>query len=293
MKKLIILLLTLALFGCSSTTLKLTKEAKNGISLTAGAEFDPSTLVEVKEGADVNYELAGDKYVITSGEEIQEVPVTYELMEVDGTLPVDLSKFYSDSSKLAKVSYVFNEDETVMTVTDENGEPYSFDVPVHVYYPSYTIADNIEIDTYVGYDINDFVTVDEDVAVTAELDEENSVLNITLTKNNWSVNESKEVVLTNSNPYPMKFSSLYMYSGGIEFPAKGQYITILSDTNAEGYFAPTGEKWDVAVSGNTFDDSKTTTGGSKRSFRIDGDYLYDHLDYNGPGTYFLYKRVYE
>lgn len=289
MKKLIILLLTLVLVGCSSATLKLTSEAKNGVSLTAGAEFDPATLVDVKEGTEVNYELNGNKYIITSGEEVEEVPITYELMEIDGTLPVDLSVFYSDSDKLAKATYVFNEDETVMTVTDENG---SFDVPIHVNYPSYTIVDNIEIDTYVGYDINDFVTADEGVEITSTLDEENSTLNITLIKNNWIVNETKEATLTNSSPYPMKFESVYMYSGGIKFDAPGEYLTILSDTEAIGEYPPTGERWNIKVSGNTFSDNADGRDGN-RSFRIEGDYLYDWLDYNGPGTYVLYKRVYE
>lgn len=289
MKKLIILLLTLLLVGCSSSTLKLTSEAKNGITLTAGSNFDPTTLIEAKEGTEVNYELAGNKYIITSGEDVKEVPITYELMEIDGTLPVDLSIFYSNSAKLAKASYVFNEDETVMTITDENG---SFDVPVHVNYPSYTIADNIEIDTYVGYDINDFVTADEGVTVTAELDEENSVLNITLTKNDWTANEVKEATLTNSSPYPMKFESVYMYSGGIEFYSPGEYLTILSDSEAVGEYPPTGDRWNIKVSGNTFSDNLGGRDGN-RSFRIEGDYLYDWLDYNGPGTYVLYKRVYE
>lgn len=289
MKKLIILLLTLVLVGCSSTTLKLTSEAKNGISLTAGAEFDPATLVDAKEGAEVNYELAGNKYIITAGEEVEEIPVTYELMEIDGTLPVDLSVFYSDSAKLAKATYVFNEDETIMTVTDENG---SFDVPIHVNYPAYTIADDIEIDTYVGYDINDFVTADEDIEITSTIDEENSTLNITLTKNNWTVNETKEVTLTNSSPYPMKFETLYMYSGGIKFDSPGEYLTILSDTEAIGEYPPTGERWNIKVSGNTFSDNEDGRDGT-RSFRIEGDYLYDWLDYNGPGTYVLRKRVYK
>lgn len=289
MKRLIILLLTLILAGCSSATLKLTSEAKNGVSLTAGAEFDPATLVDVKEGTEVNYELDGNKYIITAGEEVEEVPITYELMEIDGTLPVDLSVFYSDSTKLAKASYIFNEDETIMTVTDENG---SFDVPIHVNYPTYTITDNIEIDKYIGYDINDFVTADEGVEITSTIDEENSILNITLTKNNWTVNETREATLTNSSPYPMKFETLYMYSGGIKFDSPGEYITILSDSEAVGEFLPTGERWDIKISGNTFSDNLLERNGN-RSFRIEGDYLYDWLDYNGPGTYVLRKRVYE
>lgn len=294
MKKLITLLLALALFGCSSTTLKLTNDAKNGVSLTAGVEFDPSTLVEVKEGTEVNYELAGNKYVITTGEEIEEVPVTYELMEIDGTLPVDLSKFYSDSSKLAKVSYVFNEDETVMTVTDENGEPFSFDVPIHVYYPSYIIADNIEIDTYVGYNINDFVTADEGVEITSTLDEENSVLNITLTKNDWSVNESKEVILSSSSPYPMKFVSRYAWNG-TELPFDGKYkFTFNSPTDVEAWSAYIGN-FDVTVDGDVMTDEYEAC-----KFKIEGDKMYYCIGGLGrgverdvPGSYYYLERVYE
>lgn len=144
MKKTVILSLALVLVGCSSKAVKLTSEAKKGIFLTPGADFNPTGLVDVKEAIEVNFELVGNKYIVTADDSTLEVPVTYELMEIDGTLPVDLSKFYSDASRLNKVSYVFNEDKTIMTITDENDEqPFSFNVPVHVYYPSYTIADNI------------------------------------------------------------------------------------------------------------------------------------------------------
>lgn len=293
MKKLIILLLVLILVGCSSSTLKLTNEAKNGITLTAGSNFDPTTLIEAKEGTEVNYELAGNKYIITSGEDVKEVPITYELMEIDGTLPVDLSIFYSDSAKLAKATYVFNDDETVMTVTDENG---SFDVPVHVNYPTYTIADNIEIDTYIGYDINDFVTADEDVEITSELDEENSTLNITLTKNYWTVNETREVTLTNSSPYPITYRSMYMYNG-LRFDGTEQTYTFIDETHILAHSDYDGSDWSITVENDTLIDDED---GYKRSFYIEGDYLYDYVDglnrgaqKNVPGSYYLFQRVYE
>lgn len=288
MKRLIVLLLTLMLAGCSS--IKLTNEAKNGVSLTAGAEFDPATLVDVKEGTEVSYELAGNKYIITSGEETKEVPITYELTEIDGTLPVDLSIFYSDSTKLAKASYVFNEDETVMTVTDENG---SFDVPVHVNYPSYTIADNIEIDTYVGYDINDFVTADEGVEITSTIDEENSTLNITLAKNNWTVNETREATLTNSSPYPIAYSSLYMYNG-LRFDAPNQYYVFLSDNTAFGFHTDMDDKWACTYDANMMHCDHM----GDSSYYFEGDYFYNNVNElnrgatkNVPGSYFLYEKV--
>lgn len=291
MKKLIILLLTLVLVGCSSATLKLTSEAKNGVSLTAGAEFDPATLVDAKEGTEINYELAGNKYIITSGDKKEEVPVTYELMEIDGTLPVDLSVFYSDSAKLAKATYVFNDDETVMTVTDENG---SFNVPIHVNYPTYTIADNIEIDTYIGYDINDFVTADEGVEIASELDEENSSLNITLSKNNWSVNETKEVTLTSSSPYPMTFVSRYGWNG-VMLPFDGIYkFTFNSETDIVTWSAYTG------IFNSRIEDDIIITDYEACKFKIDGDKMYYCIDglgrgpeRNVPGSYYYLERVYE
>ena len=211
MKK-IIAMMTVALLmtACSSKLMTL----KEGVSKETAVTFSnlPSLeeLVTVDEETTTSEELAGDKYIITAvkGEKTEalELPVTFETVDVDGTLSVDLSQFYSNSDKLAKLSYEFNEDETVMTITDENGEePYSFDVPVNVIYPSYTIADDITIDTYTGYDINDFITADESVEITSTLDEENSILKIILAKNNWSKTIDKEVIIIDSNPYPLHY----------------------------------------------------------------------------------------
>lgn len=243
MKKIIaIITIALLMTACSSKLMT----PKEGISKETTVTFSsipsPEELVTVDKETTTSEELAGDKYIITAvkGEKTEtlELPVTFEIVDIDGTLPVDLSQFYSNPDKLAKLSYEFNEDETEMTITDENGEePHSFNVPVNVIYPSYTIADNITIDTYIGYEITDFVTAEEGVEISHELDSENSVLNITLSKNDWTVNENVPVTLTSSEPqFPIKYMSYkqvdaagYVY----DLSSDGAYILLQSENSGK------------------------------------------------------------
>ena len=145
MKKIIaIISIALLMTACSSKLMSLKEGVSKETTVTFSSLPSPEELVTVDEETTKSEELVGDKYIITAikGEktEVLELPVTFETVDIDGTLPVDLSQFYSNPDKLAKISYVFNEDETMMTITDKNGEePHSFDVPVNVIYPSYTI----------------------------------------------------------------------------------------------------------------------------------------------------------
>ena len=300
MKK-IIVIITIALFmtACSSKLMTLKEGVSKETTVTFSSLPSLEELVTVDEETTTSEELAGDKYIITAvkGEktEVLELPVTFEAVDIDGTLPVDLSQFYSNPDKLAKISYVFNEDETVMTITDENGEePHSFDVLVNVIYPSYTIADDITIDTYTGYDVNNFVTADEGVEITSTLDEENSALNITLSKNSWSVNETKEVTLTNSSPYPMTFVSVSAYNGTWD-PFEGVYkFKFNSPTDVEAWSSYIGN-YNVTVNGDVMTDEWEAC-----KFKIDGDKMYYCIDglgrgpeRNVPGSYYYLERVYE
>lgn len=211
MKKILLILLSiLMLTGCASKVMSLKNGVTKDTTVTLSNIPSPEELVEVDEETTVTEELAGDKYIITATKddktEVQEFAVDFDTVDVDGTLPVDMSQFYSNPDKLAKVSYTFNEGETVMTVTDENGEEsHSFDIPVNVIYPSYTIEDDITIDIYTSYDINDFVTADEGVEIVSTLDEKNSTLNITLSKNGWIETVNKEVTIIDSNPFPLHY----------------------------------------------------------------------------------------
>lgn len=276
MKKILtFLLIALLLTGCKMMKLN------DGVTEDTPVSFtnlpDAKELVTVDEETTISEELAGDKYIITAvkGEktEVLELPVTFEAVDIDGTLPVDLSQFYSNPDKLAKLSYEFNEDETVMTITDENGEePYSFDVPVNVIYPSYTIADDITIDTYIGYEISDFVTTEEGVEISHKLDSETSVLNITLSKNDWLVNENVPVTLTSSEPqYPIKYlaykqvdSAGYVY----DLSKEGSYI--IFDTESTGRI---GNPLNNAHGVITYDSQYIYNGNDILKYWIDGEYL--------------------
>lgn len=240
MKKLLLILLTtLLLTGCKVMKLNdgVTKDTPVSFASIPSAE----ELVTVDEETILSEELAGDKYIITAtkGEKVEtmEFPVTFDTIDVDGTLPVDLAQFYSNKDKLANLTYTFNDEETVMTITDNNNEePHTFDVPVNVIYPTYSIAEDITIDTYVGYDINEFVSTEEGVEVTSTLDEENSTLSITLSKNDWSVNETVPVTLTSSEPqYPLNYKMLGITSpDGVYHPNDRQcWIRFDSATSGE------------------------------------------------------------
>lgn len=263
--------------ACSSKLMTLKPGLSKETTVTFSSLPSLEELVTVDEETTTSEELAGDKYIITAvkGEktEVLELPVTFEAVDIDGTLPVDLSQFYSNSDKLAKISYVFNDDETVITITDENGEePYSFDVPVNVIYPSYTIANDITIDTYIGYEISDFVTAEEGVEISHKLDSETSVLNITLSKNDWLVNENVPVTLTSSEPqYPIKYlaykqvdSAGYVY----DLSKEGSYI--IFDTESTGRI---GNPLKNAYGVITYDSQYIYGGSHNLKYWIDGEYL--------------------
>ena len=241
MKKLLFILLSVFLLtGCTSKLITLNEGVSKDTPITFGSIPSTEELVSADEETVITEEIAGDKYIITAtkGEkvEIQEFTVDFETVDIDGTLPVDMSQFYSNPDKLAKVTYSISEDETVMTVTDENGEePHSFDVPVNVIYPEYTIASDITIDTYVGYDVNDFVTAEEGVEVVSELDEENSVLSVTLSKNDWTVSENVPVTLTSSEPqYPISYKMLGITSPDGVYHPNGRQCWIRFDSDTSG-----------------------------------------------------------
>lgn len=301
MKKLFIILILFFVSGCSN--IKTKDEYKDGITISSMNEIpDITELVDLKADIDAKAMVDGNKIIISTIEDKPkelEIPITFNTMNIDGTQYVDLSLFYSDAEKLSGASYTLNEDRSIMTITDSEK---SFDVPVNVIYPKFTIASDIVIDTYLGYDVHDFVTCDtEGVEITSVLDEENSQIIISLKKGIWDVSEIKDVTLIDSNPYPIVYKSLYDYNGvKLDWPyctytfIDESHVLGHSDYKNSNY---NGADWTMTVGDGILIDDED---GYTHTFYIEGDYLYDYVNElnrgvqkNVPGSYCLYQRVYE
>lgn len=228
-KVLLILFAILLLTGCKKIEL-------NEKSIAYTKDYDPITnLKNLPESSTITTELAGDELIYTIVTEdkttiLSQVVEYNETIDIDGTSDIDLSVFYDVTSKVKE--YDLNEEKTILTITDENS---TFDIPVNLVYPAYTIKQDITIDTYVGYDINDFVTVnDKDVVLTSQLDEDNAILSITLIKNDWVATEDIAVTLTNSNPYPIVFRGTVNQHN---LPVT-EFDFVIEDENTLKYYTP-------------------------------------------------------
>lgn len=200
--KIILIILLLLCTGCAPAV-KLKDEYKEG-TINAGQIPDINEIVDIKDGVEVMEERVGDKYVITS---LEDEPVTvsvkleYDPIKIDAcTMEVDLSEFFSDPEKQSKASYSIDED--VVKVAYEDGE---FEVPYVIVYPRYEVVEEPVIDLYTGYEIEDIVKAPE-IEIEHSLDEENSKLNVKLSKGLWSEELSIDVTLVDSNPFPMIYT---------------------------------------------------------------------------------------
>ena len=204
MKRIILLMLLsiLLLTGCQKS-IEIKEEYKNEKPISASNIPAVNEIVDIKEGVEVIGERVGDKYIITSLEDepvVVKVQLEYDPIKIDAcTMEVDLSQFLSDPEKQAKASYSIGED--VVKVMYEDSE---FEVPYVIVYPRYEVVEGPVIDLYTGYEIEDIVKAPE-MEIEHSLDEENSKLNVKLSKGLWSEELSIDVTLVDSNPFPMHY----------------------------------------------------------------------------------------
>lgn len=201
--KLILIILLLFCTGCSPIA-KLKDEYKDGITVNAGETINIEDLVETKDDVSVNSEVIGNELLIeasTSSKDITlTVPVSYEPVKIDAsTMEVDLNQFFTDTEKADMATYSIGEEAVTITYQDK-----SFDVPYAIVYPRYEVASDPVIDLYTGYNIEDII-IAPDMEIEHSLDEENSKLNVKLSKGIWSEELSIDVTLVDSNPFPMHY----------------------------------------------------------------------------------------
>ena len=138
-----------------------------------------------------------------------------EVVTLDASAKVNPSDYLEDVVEGAEVSYTIS--DNVMTITvSKDDKTETFEVPVEIEEPNVSIDENITIDTYVGYDIEDYIHEDEGVSHTTNFDEETGDLSVTFTKGEWTTTLDSKVEVTSSEPeevWPKTYSCYEALNG--------------------------------------------------------------------------------
>ncbi len=188
-----------------------------------------------------------------------------EVVTLDASAKVNPSDYLSDIAEGAEVSYTI--DDGIMTITvTKNDKTETFEVPIEIEEPNVSIDENITIDTYVGYDIEDYIHEDEGVTHTTNFDEETGALSVTFEKGEWSTTLDSQVDVTSSDPiyiWPKNYHCLQSETDvtyDITIYEDGSFVNVANggETTAYGNYTFDGNNWyfdfkeynDLSGSGN-------------------------------------------
>lgn len=124
---------------------------------------------------------------------------TTEPITIDATEKLDPSIYLKNLDKNATVDYEIKNNELIISVT-KGDKTTDFNVPVQVNEPKVSIDRHIEVDKYVGYDLEQYIHEDEGVTHTIDFDEDTGKLSVTFTKGEWSTTLEDNVTVLDSNP---------------------------------------------------------------------------------------------
>lgn len=122
-----------------------------------------------------------------------------ETVTIDATEKIDPTIYLKDLDKNATVDYEIKDNEMVITVT-KGDKTKNINIPVEVNEPKVSIDRHIEVDKYVGYDLEQYIHEDEGVTHTTNFDEDTGKLSVTFTKGEWSTTLEDDVTVLDSNP---------------------------------------------------------------------------------------------
>ena len=122
-----------------------------------------------------------------------------ETVTIDATEKLDPTVYLKDLDKNATVDYEIKDNEMVITVT-KGDKTENINIPVQVNEPKVSIDRHIEVDKYVGYDLEQYIHEDEGVTHTTNFDEDTGKLSVTFTKGEWSTTLEDDVTVLDSNP---------------------------------------------------------------------------------------------
>ena len=153
-----------------------------------------------------------------------------ETVTIDATEKLDPTVYLKDLDKNATVDYEIKDNEMVITVT-KGDKTENINIPVEVNEPKVSIDRHIEVDKYVGYDLEQYIHEDEGVTHTINFDEDTGKLSVTFTKGEWSTILEDDVTVLDSNPinkWPKTYSCCLSIESGCN------YVKIL---NEDGSFS--------------------------------------------------------
>ena len=122
-----------------------------------------------------------------------------EVITIDATSKIDPYDYLKDVDEDAKVNYSI-EDNTMIITVSKDDETKTFEVPIEIEEPNVSIDENIVVDKYVGYNIEDYIHEDEGVSHTTTFDEETGNLSVTFTKGEWTTTLDSKVTVEDSTP---------------------------------------------------------------------------------------------
>ncbi len=139
-----------------------------------------------------------------------------EVVTIDATAKVNPSDYLKDVAEDAEVNYSIS--DGVMTITvSKDDKSETFEVPVTVQEPRVSIDEDITIDTYVGYDIEEYIHEDEGVSHTTNFNEETGELSVTFTKGEWTTTLDSQVEVLDSDPVYAKYDTAYTCAGYTDY----------------------------------------------------------------------------
>ena len=122
-----------------------------------------------------------------------------ETVTIDATEKIDPTIYLKDLDKNATVDYEIKDNEMVITIT-KGDKTKKINIPVQVNEPKVSIDRHIEVDKYVGYDLEQYIHEDEGVTHTTNFDEDTGKLSVTFIKGEWSTTLEDDVTVLDSNP---------------------------------------------------------------------------------------------
>lgn len=189
-----------------------------------------------------------------------------ETVTIDATEKLDPTVYLKDLDKNATVDYEIKDNEMVIIVT-KGDKAENINIPVEVNEPNVSVDRHIEVDKYVGYDLEQYIHEDEGVTHTIDFDEDTGKLFVTFTKGEWSTTLEDDVTILDSNPinnWPKKYACV-----DTNIPERGKIIYTLEE---DGTYKKTG--------GTVHQSTYTYDGDNSWVFHYNG-----YPDRNATGNY--------